>query len=273
MKQISKIAQISSALILGVVMLSGCGSASSTSAKTAEKFKLPEAGQGAAAPMGGTYLNQKLSAPVLALPLVDSTGTKISLASFAGKTVILANFLTSCQEICPMTSANMRDLADAISGSALKGKVEVLEVSVDAGTDTPARLQAYQALYGEKSWTLATGSEKDLNSLWSYFGAPATRMAKSATEAANAPQDWQTGKPITYDYMHADIVLIINPDSTWSWMDLAAPQTVAKKVPAKMQSFLSDEGQTNLSKPDAFSWSVDTVLAALTQLTGVSIKA
>jgi cytochrome oxidase Cu insertion factor (SCO1/SenC/PrrC family) len=272
MNQKRKIAQVSSMLVLSALFLSGCGSTSNTSSGSPKKFTLPEAGQGAAAPMGGTYLNQKLPAPVLALPLVDSNGEKISLGSLAGKTVILANFLTSCQEICPMVSANMRDLADAISGSELKGNVEVLEVSVDAGMDKPARLRVYQALYGEKSWTLATGSEEALKALWSYFGAPATKTVKTASDAANAPTDWQTGKPITYDYVHADIVLIINPDSTWSWMDLAAPQTVAKKVPAKMQSFLSDEGQTNLSKPDAFSWSVDTVLAALSQLTGVSIK-
>ncbi|MEI6217107.1 MAG: SCO family protein [Actinomycetes bacterium] len=256
------------AIVLGaaVLLLAGCGVAKVAPVPT------PTKGQASAAIGGGTFLNEKIPQSVLDLKLTDETGINFSLNSLAGQTVVIANFLTSCQEICPMTTVNMRDIADAVAKTSLKDQVKVLEVTVDAATDTPARLKAYQALFGETSWSLATASEADLNTLWTYFGAPAEKTVRTASEAAAGPGDWQTGKPVIIDYTHSDLVLIVGPKSTWSWLDLGSPKTNSGVIPTKLKAFLSSDGLHNLAKPEEPSWSVSAVTSALTQLTGVKVS-
>ena len=61
-----------------------------------------------------------------------------------------------------MTSANMRDIGDAVMKAGASSKIKVVEVSVDAERDIPTRLAAYQALYQDTNWTLASGSSADL---------------------------------------------------------------------------------------------------------------
>jgi len=172
-----------------------------------------------------------------------------------------------------MTTVNLQQIADAVNRTPLKKKVSVLEISVDAGRDTPARMSAYQALYGEKSWTLASGSEKNLNDLWTFFGAPATKTLTSAADAKKLPNDWQSGKKSAYDMTHSDIVIIVGPEGNWRWLQLGMPATKDHRVPAKLLSFLTPEGKQNLKSPDSNSWSVDSVLAALSALTGTQVKA
>ena len=89
------------------------------------------AGSATAAPGGGTFLSQPIPANVLNAPLFNINGKKVTLAQYKGQTVVIADFLTTCQEICPMTSANMRQIGDAVAASSGKSKIAVLEVSVD----------------------------------------------------------------------------------------------------------------------------------------------
>ena len=168
-----------------------------------------------------------------------------------------------------MTTVNMARISDAVQASKLKNKVTVLEVTVDAGRDTPSRLTAYQKLFGVATWTMATGTAANLNTFWTFFGAPATKTNLAAAEIKSIPLDWQTNKPATYDFSHADVVLIVGPDGTWQYLDLGMPKVTDKKIPAKLQSFLSKDGKNNLTKPEEPSWTVDTVLSALTGLSGI----
>lgn len=248
------------------ILLTGCSAKSSPN--PVESLK---PGQGAAAPMGGTFLNEKIPANILAIPFFDSAGKSFTLGSLSGKTVVLSNFLTSCQEICPMTTANMRDIGDAVAASSSKNKVEVLELSVDAQRDNVSRLKAYAALFNDSNFTLASGTLEGIKDFWTYFGAPPVRVETSKAEAAKAPVDWQTGKPLTYDISHADLVVIISPDSKWSWLDLGSP-SAKSPIPAKLKAFLNEDGLANLVKAQEPSWNVPTVLAALSQLVGSKIS-
>lgn len=241
-------------LVITALLLTGCGAS--------QKADTPSSNSASAAPLGGTFLNEKIPTNILNLPLVDASGTSFTLGSLAGQTVVISNFLTSCQEICPMTSVNMRDIAVRVSKSPIAKKVKVLEITVDAATDTPSRLTAYQNLFGDKSWTLATGTASDLNTLWTYFGAPAEEQKSSGGT------DWQTGKPVTHDFVHADLVLIVGPDAHWRWLDLGSPKTESGTIPTKLKAFLSAEGKNNLAKPEEPSWTISAVLGALSELTG-----
>jgi cytochrome oxidase Cu insertion factor (SCO1/SenC/PrrC family) len=61
----------------------------------------------------GMITNIALPAGVQDAPLVDSNGRRTSLSRWRGKTVVLADLLTLCREICPMTSANFAQMTAA----------------------------------------------------------------------------------------------------------------------------------------------------------------
>lgn len=252
-----------------MLLLSGCGT---EPAKSSVADTSGQSASGAAA-AGGTFLTVAIPAHVSELSLVDAAGQEFSLKSLHGKYVVIANFMTSCQDICPMTTANMRRIGDAVHAAALDDTIAVVEISIDAQRDIPSRLAAYQALYGrDHSWTLASGTTSDLQALWTFFGAPAERSAISAEEAAAGPQDWQTGQPITYDMSHADLVVIIGPNGSWRWLDLGAPKTADGNIPAALKAFLTEDGKAALAKPEEPTWTVDAVLSALSTLTGKQIN-
>ena len=233
----------------------------------------PSVGQASPAPGGGTFLNQPIPAKVLSVPLFDTNGKTITLGSLKGQTVVIADFLTSCQEICPMTSANMRQIGDAVAASKAKGKVTVLEVSVDGWRDTASRLKAYQGLFNDTNWLIAGGTTANLNSFWNYFGASIQKAAYTAADMKKLPVDWQTGKVNTFDISHTDEVVIVGPNSTWSWLDLGNPNPGKDSIPVKLKAFLDDDGLHNLAKPEDPTWSAGAVYSALKYLTGVKIGA
>ena len=228
-------------------------------------------GQGAAAPGGGTMLNAPVPADVLNLPLFDSAGKSFTLNSLKGQTIVIADFLTSCQEICPMTSINMRNIGGAVAASPLKDSVKVLEISVDSGRDTPERLAAYKKNFADTSWTLASGSESSLKNLWAFFGNSYSKTNYTAEEMKALPVDWQTGKKSTYDVGHTDLVIIINAQQSWAWLDLGNPNVGKATIPTKLKAYLSEDGLNNLAKPQEPSWTPDAVLSALSSITGTMV--
>lgn len=264
-------ARTASAWLVGALALAGCGAAAQGPTAGSTAPTALASGSSSAAAGGGTFLDVAVPADVLNAPLQDASGKSFTLASLKGRLVVLANFLTTCHDICPLTSANMRDIAAAVKSAGLSDKVAVVEATVDPARDNPARLAAYQALYGGPTWTLATGAPASIDALWQFLGVPATKVSFSAKELATMPRDWQTGQVTTYDMQHADIVVIIGADGHWRWMDLGSPGTTAAKVPKRLQAFLSEDGKSNLAHPDQVSWTVPAVISALDALGGTKI--
>jgi cytochrome oxidase Cu insertion factor (SCO1/SenC/PrrC family) len=267
----AKVARISLGILL-TLLLTGCGINSQGGAPSMGRsdVKEPATSNGMAARGGGTYLDVPLPEGIKHLELFDSDGKKFTLGSLNGRYLVISNFLTSCQEICPMTSANMRDIGAAIAKAGLSKKVLVVEISVDSMRDTPSRISAYKALYSSNDWVVASGSESSLKSLWKFFGAPAQKEMFSTSDLKNMPPDWQTGKQNSYDMVHADLVTIVDSQGHWRWLDLGSPK-ISSKVPDKLRSFLSPQGLKNLTKPEEPTWSTAAVMSALKDLTGFNI--
>jgi protein SCO1/2 len=80
-------------------------------------------------------------------------------------------------------------------------RFEVVSITVDPETDTPERLRAYRARFGEPSqWTLLTGSPDDVRATTSraFFQVDPTR-----TEISEAPG---------YDILHGTGVILVDRD-------------------------------------------------------------
>lgn len=214
-------------------------------------------------PGGGTVIDRPVPAAVLDLPLTDSAGRSLTLRSLAGKTVVLTDFLTTCQEICPLTSVNFRDVADSVIAAGRSSLVVLIEATVDPGRDTPERLSAYEKLYGARpDWAFVSADVAGTRALWKFFGIAYGREEGSGP----LPKDWLTGEPLAYDVTHQDAVFIVDGSGHERWFVVGGPSTRGAQPPPTMRSFLSDQGRQNLASPEPGSWTSTDVEAALAWL-------
>ncbi len=216
----------------------------------------------AGAPSAGTVLNRPVPARIASLGLVDQNGKRVTLASLRGKAVVLVDFLTLCQEVCPLISVDMSQLDQSLRRAGLADRVEILQVTVDPQRDTVARLAAYQKMFGaEPNWRFATGKPSDLDALWAFFGVGHQKVPE---DPGPAPRDWLTGRPLTYDVAHQDIVWVLGPDGHAVWEDDGTPYTHGQAPPGVLNKFLSGEGRRHLhAQPNASTWSAAQVESAL----------
>jgi protein SCO1 len=209
-------------------------------------------------------LNDPVSPSVASLPLQNQDGQTVTLEQFKGRVVLLAPFLTSCQEECPITTAALLDVQRTLAKDGLSNKVTILETTVDPGRDTPSRMKAYAQLTGS-TWPLLTGSPATLASLWRYFGIYYQKVA----EGTPAGLDWQTNQPYTYDVDHSDGFILLNTNLEQRFV--TGGMTRIGQLPTNLQKLLDSQGRTNLAKPGAGTWSVSDALNAIGWVMGRSI--
>jgi protein SCO1/2 len=220
----------------------------------------------------GTAVDFRLPQAIRNLPLVKPDGSVTSLAAYRGRTVMIADFLTLCTDICPLVSANTVGLARALNTDGQQSKVALLEISVDPHRDYPARLRAYQRLYGGPlaDWTLLTTSPADTKALWKYFGVEYAREPAAKHPAI----DWLTHKPQTYDVSHSDDLIFLDAAGHERFVVNADPNVGSGTLPAPLVKTLSAQGVTSLHHPrpvgswrvsqglSVFSWLLNRALAS-----------
>jgi cytochrome oxidase Cu insertion factor (SCO1/SenC/PrrC family) len=243
------------ALALAALALCACSSNRSTAA---------------AAPSVGTVAQRTVPAAIGQLMFTDAQGRPVTLASLRGKTVVLTDFLSLCQEVCPLTSANLGQVDQAIGRAGRASEIALVEVTVDPERDTSARLAAYSKIIGAgANWQLLTGSAADVAALWKWFGVAYERQPESSP----APVDWWTGKALTYDVGHSDVLFFLDPQGVERYLISGAPNATSVPIPSALASFLNDEGRTNHNSPAAGAWTAADVDAVLSWMTGRAIKA
>ena len=88
----------------------------------------------------GTVVDRPVPAGIADLPLTTDAGRPTSLGAWRGQVTVLADFLTLCQETCPLTTGNLLVMDRAVMAAGLGHRVRFVELTVDPGRDTPARL-------------------------------------------------------------------------------------------------------------------------------------
>ncbi len=128
-------------LSLSVLLITGCAKTSSEMDHSKMNHASHGTEPGTAAASGGSYLDQVIPENVLKLPLVNSAGARVDLDSYKGKWVVATNFLTSCQEICPMTTALLNSIATQVGTKKGSAEFSFIEISVDSKRDTASRMR------------------------------------------------------------------------------------------------------------------------------------
>ncbi len=240
------------------LLVSACGSSTS-------------AAPSAPGPSVGQELDQSLPAAVLNAALTSSTGQPTSLASFAGKVVVISDVMTLCQETCPLDTANVVAAAHAVQKAGLAGEVEFLSITVDPARDTPARLAAYRKLFPDPpaDWLTLTGAASTLAALWKAFGV----YTEKVPAARPAPTDWLTGRPLTYDINHSDELFAVDGSGHERFILEGAPTiNPDTPIPPKLKAFLTPHGRNGVTHPDPEAWTLPQELEVISWLAGHAVN-
>ena len=211
----------------------------------------------------GTALDNALPSDIAHLPLVDETGKATDLASFQGKIVVLTDFMTLCQEVCPITTAQLNQVDKAVTKAGLADKVQFVEITVDPERDTPDQLHAYRAFADlPANFSLLTGTSENLATLWKYIGVGYDKQPQEDPPGIN----WRTGQPLTYDIQHTDVLLYLDASGHQRFDIVGMPNGTGAQLTSGEQGFLNDEGQENLTDTEDAAWTQDQALQVVSWL-------
>ena len=217
----------------------------------------------------GTVVDRPVPAGIADLPLTTDAGRPTSLDAWRGQVVVLADFLTLCQETCPLTTGNLLVMDRAVMAAGLGHRVRFAELTVDPDRDTPARLRAYRALIGAPAnLLLLTGRPAVIERIWRYLGVWYQRVGEDSPPGI----DWLTGRPLSYDVDHEDALLYIDAAGRVRFVVVGAPNASGAPVAPALRRFLSAQGRADLSHPDASTWTAAETLSPIAWLTGRPIR-
>ena len=187
----------------------------------------------------------------------------MSLAQLTGRIVVLSDIMTLCQETCPIDTATVVQTARAQDHSGTPPMF--VSLTVDPTRDTRTQLSAYRRLFTKppRDWQAWTGSAKNVNALWDYFGVWRKRVPDGP---GAAPRNWRTGAKLTYDVQHSDEVFFLDAAGHERFVLEGAPYAAGGTVPRKLRAFMDDEGRKNLTDPASTAWTeaqAETVIRSL----------
>jgi protein SCO1 len=197
--------------------------------------------------------------------LISSSGIPTSLAAYRGKDIVMAPFLTLCQDECPLVTAAFIALRRDVRVAGLGNKVVFMEITVDPGRDTPARLAAYSKEFGA-DWAMVTGTPSNLEALWKFFGV----FVQIVPEEQPPKLDWWTGKPLTYDVDHTDGYFLIDARGRERF-STSNPPNLHGRLDRALSGLLDTGGLKNLHDQSSPNWTLSQALASLSWLVGHTI--
>jgi protein SCO1/2 len=197
--------------------------------------------------------------------LTNQEGQTVSLASLHGKVVVMAPFLSLCQDECPLVTGAFIALQRDVRAAGMGNKVVFLETTVDPGRDTVARLAAYEKEFGA-DWDLWTGTPAAIAAFWKPFGVSYQMVAEEQPPTT----DWYTGQPLTYDVDHTDGYILIDPAGHERFVDVSAPD-MSGRLNQKLTSLLNSGGVSNLEHPQGPDWTVADALTSISWLLGTTV--
>jgi protein SCO1 len=106
------------------------------------------------------------------VPVLDQNGKRLRFYSdlVRGRTVAINFIYTSCTTLCPMLTANFRQVQEDL-GARIGRDVELISITVDPVTDIPAKLRAFAAQFDAgPGWAFVTGAKPNIDRLLERLG-------------------------------------------------------------------------------------------------------
>ena len=101
------------------------------------------------------------------VPVIDQNGRTLNFYDdvIKGKIVVISFIYTSCQDLCPLTTAKMAQIEDKLDG-AVGRDLFFVSMSVDPENDTPERMKAFADAFDVgPGWLFLTGKVADIRAI------------------------------------------------------------------------------------------------------------
>ena len=112
--------------------------------------------------------------------LVNSDSSAVAFpGDFSGKTTLITFIYTHCPDVCPVITANMKNIQSEMADTT---GVRFVEITFDPARDTPSVLADYKELYRlNEQFTLLTGRPAEIDSLLSSLSIVAEKIPADST--------------------------------------------------------------------------------------------
>jgi protein SCO1 len=109
--------------------------------------------------------------PAPEFALTSQDGTRVTLGGYRGKVVAVTFIFTSCKDSCPLLTAKMAQVQDAL-GADFGAKIAFVSITVDPERDTPDVLKRYAQAFGANpaGWAFLTGTPDAIKDVARRYG-------------------------------------------------------------------------------------------------------
>ena len=147
--------------------------------------------------------------------LINQDSLPVDSTALRGKIALVTFVYTHCPTVCPLLTAQMKQLQDEFSREGAFGaRLVFVTVTVDPGRDTPARLKEYAAQFGadSSSWLWLTGEPAQMETVWSGFGIVAYPDLATLAEpiASSAHAGHGASVPLSYEVVHTTKTVLLD---------------------------------------------------------------
>ena len=159
-----------------------------------------------AEPFEGTELTA--GEPATPFELVSQNGRSVTLSDYAGKVILLTFLYTSCPDLCPAVTADLRDTHRLLGDVA--DEVAFVAISVDPARDSVESAREYSDRWEmTERWDFLVGDEETLSQIWKayYIDPGVDRGSEDDETGSDQDSDHNDGAP---DRLAEDSYLIIH---------------------------------------------------------------
>ena len=129
---------------------------------------------------GITYISP--ARPIADFTLTASTGQRVSLSDYHGKTAVIAFGYTHCPDVCPLTLMDFARIHQALGQHA--DHINFVFISVDGERDTPERLARYlETRQVSGTVTALSGDEGEIRRIGVDYGLYFEKNYNSGSQA------------------------------------------------------------------------------------------
>ena len=133
--------------------------------------------------VGKEAVRRQVRLPVEDFSLTDQAGRSFRFQGLRGRVVLVTFMYTTCPDVCPLLTANMRLVQENLRPSE-RPAVFFLSITTDPEVDTPSVLKSYGERYKAdfSNWFFVTGDQKSLERVWKIFGIKVERKARGLVD-------------------------------------------------------------------------------------------
>lgn len=144
--------------------------------------------------------------------LTDQNGQAFDLNQTRGKVVVLSLIYTHCPDVCPVTTAKMKQIQDQVRLAGWDTQVQLVTFTVDPARDTPEVLTRFAGLFhaDPSNWVFLTGTSAQVDVLIKGLSLYVERVYYVDNTPVPESALTQPAAGLTYLVNHTDRLFLID---------------------------------------------------------------